>query len=362
MPKPKNIHSFYFSEILSRIIAIYQKYQRWIILLAAVIALKILAPNTFIIVIIACFLYMILYPAVEYLDRKLKSPKLAALLLVVVLTGLLIFAMAVIIPAFVNQAISLLKDFESIKTQTVEKIALMQSHYNAFQKTFSEITKMSLSDSVNKYYAVLSNSLMDFFKGILNSLSKITTSLIHILVAYVVFIYFLFDNKSIIGPLNSFFLKEASFKEKKFLILIYEQFASYFGGLFLLSVIKFFIVWIFLALLGVKFSLLLSLWVAVMELIPFFGPLLGLIPVVLFAWVQSVQFLVPILIFYLILQLLLSNIIAPSILGKSTKLSPLTVFLVMLIGAEIFGIWGMIFSLPLASIIALYFRIQQSKV
>ncbi|SPY36784.1 pheromone autoinducer 2 transporter [Peptoniphilus harei] len=57
------------------------------------------------------------------------------------------------------------------------------------------------------------------------------------------------------------------------------------------------------------------------------------------------------MILFVIVQWVENNILAPKLIGDSTGLNPLVILISIIIGGGIFGVWGMVISVPLMSII-----------
>lgn len=103
--------------------------------------------------------------------------------------------------------------------------------------------------------------------------------------------------------------------------------------------------------IGMPFALLLGLVAGVFDLIPFFGPLLGAVPALGIAILQSWRLTLYAALVVFVVQQLESNIISPKILGDALGLHPLLIIFVLLAGGELWGIPGMIFALPAAAVL-----------
>lgn len=92
--------------------------------------------------------------------------------------------------------------------------------------------------------------------------------------------------------------------------------------------------------------LALGVWMAVFDLVPYFGPFLGAIPVLLFSlsggW-GRILWAMGVVIFA---QQIENNFISPRVLGQSTGLHPVVVILALSAGGALMGIWGMLCALP----------------
>jgi len=94
--------------------------------------------------------------------------------------------------------------------------------------------------------------------------------------------------------------------------------------------------------------------VAIFDIIPYIGPLIAVFPVIIIAFSISIQLGLIIIIAYIILQNIQSNVYEPLIIGKATGLSPIVIFVSILLGASIFGAVGAIIAVPSVSIISIF--------
>ena len=108
---------------------------------------------------------------------------------------------------------------------------------------------------------------------------------------------------------------------------------------------------VYLLVLRVDFAIIIGLITCVADIIPFIGPFLGCAPAVLFAFMDSPMKALWVLILFVIVQWVENNILAPKLIGDSTGLNPLVILISIIIGGGIFGVWGMVISVPLTSII-----------
>jgi predicted PurR-regulated permease PerM len=103
---------------------------------------------------------------------------------------------------------------------------------------------------------------------------------------------------------------------------------------------------------GIPFVLPVSLFAGFMLIIPFIGDVVAVIPTILIGLVTVSLFNVVIaLIAMVALQQLVLQIIRPKLMGRSVGLHPLWVLAAFFLGARAAGIWGALFSVPIAAII-----------
>lgn len=125
--------------------------------------------------------------------------------------------------------------------------------------------------------------------------------------------------------------------------------AGYVWGQIILMVIAGVMVWAVLLILGVPFPLLLGVVAGITRGIPIIGPVLGAVPIVGLALLQSVPLGVAVLVFFAVLQFVESKLILPLVLGRQLGVHAATIILALLIGDAIFGIVGMFLAAPVAA-------------
>ncbi|HUY16778.1 MAG TPA: AI-2E family transporter [Acidimicrobiales bacterium] len=139
---------------------------------------------------------------------------------------------------------------------------------------------------------------------------------------------------------------------------------GYMLGNFLTSLIAGFVVFITLFTLSVPFAILFAIWVALVDFIPQIGGALAGIPTVLFALVHSVTAGVITAIVFVVYSLVENHVLNPIIMSRTVKINPLSVFVAILVGAEI-GSWvggifggfvGVLLAVPSAATIHVLFR------
>lgn len=209
---------------------------------------------------------------------------------------------------------------------------------------------------------------------------KVILDTLNALPAYVANVFSFFPLIILVPLISFFFLKDAKRIRRTFLNsvpnryfemvmgLLYEvdqKIGSYVRGQLLRSLVIGFLTYLGLRLCGLKYSLLLAIFAGLMNLIPYAGPVIAAIPALVLAILSQAtpQALLPSLaplplvvhvgLVYLIVQTMDAIWVAPYILGWSVDIHPLGIVLVLLFGNQLFGWWGIILAVPVASIIKL---------
>ncbi len=144
----------------------------------------------------------------------------------------------------------------------------------------------------------------------------------------------------------------------------------YFIGIFFQIMIITTLVYILLSLFGIKNALLIGFFAALMNVIPYVGPLLGasfgvLITISSNINVSFYDILLPdllkVVLVFAIMQMVDNFLIQPFIFGRSVKAHPLEIFLVILIGGQLGGIMGMVLAIPIYTVVRVLAKVFLSE-
>ncbi|MNI26836.1 pheromone autoinducer 2 transporter [compost metagenome] len=98
--------------------------------------------------------------------------------------------------------------------------------------------------------------------------------------------------------------------------------------------------------IGLPYSLLLTLVASGLNLIPYIGPLLGAVPVLIVAFTHSPSMVFWAAIVMIVTQQIENNLLSPHIYGKNLEIHPLTTIILLLVAGEFSGIIGVILAIP----------------
>ena len=136
--------------------------------------------------------------------------------------------------------------------------------------------------------------------------------------------------------------------------------SRYFIGLLIQLLVVFILYLIVLLLFGIQNALIIAFLCSILNIIPYVGPLIATILAALLTMISNIggnfqteilPTTIYILIGFWIVQLIDNNFSQPIIFSKSVSSHPLEIFLTILIAGFIFGILGMIFAVPLYTIL-----------
>jgi predicted PurR-regulated permease PerM len=126
---------------------------------------------------------------------------------------------------------------------------------------------------------------------------------------------------------------------------------GYVTGNVVVSLIAGVVTFVALLLLGVPYAVALAIWVALTDLIPTVGALLGAAVVCLVAAFVSVPVLIATVAFFIVYQQIENYVIAPRVMKRAIEIAPAAVIVAVLIGATLAGFFGALLALPIAATI-----------
>ena len=131
-----------------------------------------------------------------------------------------------------------------------------------------------------------------------------------------------------------------------------KSFGGFIQGKLINAVIIGILTWICFVIFKIPYPMLLAIIIAITDIIPVFGPFIGAIPSAFIVLISAPEKLILMILLIIIIQQVDGNYIGPKILGESTGLSALGVFLAIIIMGGYFGIIGMIIGVPTFAVLS----------
>src|SRR5207249_4057276 len=135
-----------------------------------------------------------------------------------------------------------------------------------------------------------------------------------------------------------------------------RSFGGFIRGSLILGVIYGVATLAILVALGVPFAGVLAVFSGLTMIIPFFGPIIAEIPVLVVTLLGAPDALVWVVVLTIALQQIVLNVIGPRIMSNAIGIHPIFVFLALLLGSRIAGFWGVFLAMPVAGIINTFVR------
>ncbi|SDY48787.1 Predicted PurR-regulated permease PerM [Evansella caseinilytica] len=104
-------------------------------------------------------------------------------------------------------------------------------------------------------------------------------------------------------------------------------------------------------IIDMPYALLLAGFIGLTNIIPYFGPIIGVIPVVFIALTESFELVLLGIVVNLIVQVIEGNVLAPIIVGKTLHMHPVLIIFALIVGGEVAGVPGLILSVPVMTVL-----------
>lgn len=292
-------------------------------------------------VLVLLFLVIIivagLSPTVERWSRVITRPGAVISVFVLIFLGLGLISL-LLIPPFVEQ----LKQFSANLPTYADQLS------NSEQTGF-------INDAINliaKNIESLSGQLSDFGGTLLTRTLGLVNGLVAFVTVLVLTFYLLIEEEGVKKMYRGMIpgnwhgaLAETTRK-------IATKLGAWLRGQLYMMAIIGFAVTVGLLIIGSPYALTLGVWAGLTEVIPIVGPWLGAVPGVAVGLAESpLQGFLALLV-YTVIQQLEGNILVPKIMSKAVGLNPVIVIIAILIGGKLYGLLGVLLSVPLAAAIS----------
>lgn len=243
------------------------------------------------------------------------------------------------------------RQLRTLVAYATEKLQANQASYERIYKYITQLQDMLQNWLQNNFLRQVNTLLTSVSTGIFGAISLFSNLIIGIIVA----LYALSSARTFKRQLKKLIYAVLPEQKVPMTIQVLRQSNAIFSGFISGKVIDGIIIgifcFVFMQILEMPYTALISVIVGVTNIIPFFGPYIGgVIGTILLLLVSPKDGLIFIL-FILVLQQVDGNIIGPAILGDSTGLNPFWVIFAILVGGGIFGVAGMILGVPTLGVI-----------
>jgi putative permease len=302
---------------------------------------KILAP-LFASIVIA----YLLEGAVSMLE-KTHIPRIMALSLVfIVFIALVVILMFVLVPLLSKQFTQFFIELPTMVSQG--QLLLMR-----LPELFPSLVS---SEQVSEISAFIRSEVLGFGQILISKPIASVVGLITILIYSVIvplLVFFLLKDKIKILEWIAHFLPEERDLTNEVWFEVNQKIASYVRGKFLEVLIISVVTYIAFASLGLNYAMLLAVLVGFSVIIPYAGAAVVTLPVMFVAYAQwgiSSEFLY-LLIAYAVIQFIDGNILVPLLFSEIVNLHPVAIIVAVLFFGGLWGLWGVFFAIPLATLI-----------
>lgn len=290
--------------------------------------------------VVALFLSAVINPTVDWLEHKKIPRAVGAVVVYIVLFTVLGLIISLLVPPLLNQVKELATNFSYLWEKSISSLTTLSAYEDAAG---------DLPQSVEKGLASLESALSTAIRGVFSTITSVFGGLFSFIAVLVIAFYLVVQRDG----LRTMFYTIIPEKHVPFVENLFQQIQEKIGlwtrGQLLLCAVVGTLAYVGLALLGIKYALVLGILAGLTELVPYAGPFLGGIFAVFFALSESPLKAFFVVVLYVLIQQFENNVLVPKVMQRFVGLNPIASIIALLIGFQLAGIVGALFAVPLAT-------------
>lgn len=293
---------------------------------------------------IAGVLYYLLVPIVNGLARRWHIPRMLSIFgLFIGGLLLLIWGLWQVLPLLENQ----LTSFINVLPGYWQRLAKLTTHWFQQQTLPDYVDGEALTKELTNFFSTKSNQLL---ANTLNQLSNvvgfISKAAITLATVPILLFFMLKDGQHFPERLAHYLPKSSRASVTQLMREISHKIGQYIQGQLTVAFCAMLMFILGYSLIGLRFGLILGLIAGPLNLIPYFGSTLALIPALTVGGLTSTRMLLAVGGVFLIEWFIETQILSPIIMSNSLALHPVTIVFVLLTAGKLFGLVGLIFGVP----------------
>ncbi|NLB73812.1 MAG: AI-2E family transporter [Firmicutes bacterium] len=305
--------------------------------------------------LLAFALSYLMNPVVTYLEKRGAPRGLGTLVIYVGFTLFVTLFALYLVPRFLVQ-------LEKLAEVLPQQAGSIQSRLAGFYVRFSRFNVPEpIKGAIDNGIERAEEALLAFVERALGSIPGLLPRLSLLILVPVLAFYLTMDFPDLKMWLLSWIPDRWRSDVVGLMIEMDNSLGSFIRGQLLISAIVGFLIAAGLSIMGVDFALIIGLIAGIFNIVPYFGPIIGAVPAVVFALLKSPLSAVYVAILFIVVNQVESSIISPNILGEHVGLHPVTVIFSIISGGYLFGILGVILAVPVTSIVKVTLRYIHNK-
>jgi predicted PurR-regulated permease PerM len=305
------------------------------------------------ILFVALILASAINPIVDWLHLR-KIPRwLGVLSIYFTATSVVAVVLYLAVPPIVSQVTELSENFPSIAEKALSSLSALREYSSQY----------GFLDNIKKGAGIFEDNIHSAAGGIFSTVSGLIGGIFSFFLVLVIAFYMVVEENAMKKIVWSVSPKKYQIYVMNLINRMQHKIGLWLRGQLILSFIIFLLTYTGLSFLNIKYALVLALIAALVEFIPYFGPIFSSVPAILLAMNQSLAFALFVAILYLIIQWVENNIVVPKVMQKVVGLNPIVSIAVLLIGFKLAGVVGAILAIPVATAVSVFIKdIFDSKI
>lgn len=293
--------------------------------------------------IFAGVLYYLLNPLVTWLTRR-KLPRPAAIAIVLLLLlGVLVIGVIKLVPPIEQQFTNIIQTYPTYWRRAVAWLTAL----NANQELISQQDLNALGKEIMDSLSLSKGSIVSGTVSQLQNLVGIVGNVvITVSTAPIILFFMLKDGASFAPKVVKLFPTKLRDSLASMLAEMNHKVGSYVQGQLTVAMAVAIIFMTGFSVIGLKFALVFGLIAGPLNLIPYFGSALAMIPALIVGAMSGPKMLIAVIVTFFIEWLIETQVLSPLVMGSKLAMHPVTIVIVLLTAGNLFGLAGVILGIP----------------
>ncbi|HEP1786126.1 TPA: AI-2E family transporter [Streptococcus suis] len=295
--------------------------------------------------ILTGLLYYLLNPMVDWMEKHKISRTVGISILFVLISLLIIWGLAVAIPSIQEQVTSFAQNLPA----NIQKIEgqvtslLQDQRFEQFRPTALELLN-KVNDQAVAYAQKFSTSAVNWASNLISTASQI---IVAILIMPFILFYLLRDGQYLNKHITQYL--PTKWREPIGTVLsdVNGQLSNYVRGQVTVAIIVALMFSVMFSIIGLSYPITLGVMAGFLNLIPYLGSFLAMIPAVILGLIAGPIMLIKVLVVFMIEQTIEGRFVTPLIIGSSLSIHPITILFVLLTAGQMYGVLGVLLGIPI---------------
>lgn len=295
--------------------------------------------------ILTGLLYYLLNPMVDWMEKHKISRTVGISILFVLIVLLLIWGLAVAIPSIQDQVVAFAQNLPSNIRKIESQVTglLQDKRFEQFRPTALEVLN-KVNDQVVAYAQKFSSSAVNWASNLISTASQI---IVAILIMPFILFYLLRDGQYLNKHITQYLPTKWREPIGTVLTDVNSQLSNYVRGQVTVAIIVALMFSVMFSLIGLSYPITLGIMAGFLNLIPYLGSFLAMIPAVILGLIAGPVMLIKVLIVFMVEQTIEGRFVTPLILGSSLSIHPITILFVLLTAGQMYGVLGVLLGIPI---------------
>lgn len=295
--------------------------------------------------ILTGLLYYLLNPMVDWMEKHKISRTVGISILFVLISLLIIWGLAVAIPSIQEQVTSFAQNLPA----NIQKIEgqvtslLQDQRFEQFRPTALELLN-KVNDQAVAYAQKFSSSAVNWASNLISTASQI---IVAVLIMPFILFYLLRDGQYLNKHITQYL--PTKWREPIGTVLsdVNGQLSNYVRGQVTVAIIVALMFSVMFSIIGLSYPITLGVMAGFLNLIPYLGSFLAMIPAVILGLIAGPIMLIKVLVVFMIEQTIEGRFVTPLIIGSSLSIHPITILFVLLTAGQMYGVLGVLLGIPI---------------